>query len=418
MFIYTVFFLCGCSTDKPLNYTSGNAVDLGLSVKWADRNIGASTPEDYGGLYVWGDTIGAETLKNDNDYFYKNLPVNISGTIYDLALIKWGGNWRMPTEKEIDELLKNCTSKWDTINDVKGFKFTSKKGKSVFFPATGYRSWKELKINRQGHQGTYWSGTLCEDMGGEGTVYLMQFFYNEAFKTSVSRRYSFAIRPILDTTLSIQKDYILGYFKFGMTKNEYVQATDKFKKNVCNVNSHFTIDGVKFSSSSINQIYDLKSSDISEYSNVDWLGMSERNMFLNDSLVSFYLNTYKDTWINYGFDGQDNFEIYNDENYALLIKNVDKIAQAIILKYGKPLKTAYAFTNYDGSYNYPKYEWNLANIKIFVGFTVYVMKGNYKTSVSPYIVFYDKNKINKDFLFNYFDIKVKESSNKSKDISW
>ena len=101
------------------------AVDLGLSVKWANCNIGASTPEDAGACYAWGETEEKEEytpftykyylgdLNEDGNYNnseeYENIGHDISGTIYDVVRTKWGGTWRMPTKEELEELCLKCT---------------------------------------------------------------------------------------------------------------------------------------------------------------------------------------------------------------------------------------------------------------------------------------------------------------------
>ena len=81
------------------------AVDLGLSVKWAPWNVGASTPEEYGGYYAWGETVEKATYNESSYQYYKNdgyvdIGSEISGTPYDVAHVKWGGDWRMPTNEE------------------------------------------------------------------------------------------------------------------------------------------------------------------------------------------------------------------------------------------------------------------------------------------------------------------------------
>ena len=157
-------------------------VDLGLSVKWATCNIGASSPSAYGDYYAWGETStksdyswstykycnGSHTTmtKYCNDSKYGNNGYTDSRTKLelsdDVARQKWGGNWRMPTEKEFQELIDNCTWTWTTMNGVKGYKVTSKKSgytdRSIFLPAAGFRSGTSL--NYAGEFGYYWSSSL------------------------------------------------------------------------------------------------------------------------------------------------------------------------------------------------------------------------------------------------------------------
>ena len=124
---------------------SPKAIDLGLpsGTKWANFNVGASKPEDYGGYFAWGETEEKlEYSRANYKYYvngnYQNFGNNISGTSYDVAHVKWGGNWCMPTWEDFRELVEYTTSEWITYNGVTGRKFTSKtNGNSIFLPAAG-----------------------------------------------------------------------------------------------------------------------------------------------------------------------------------------------------------------------------------------------------------------------------------------
>lgn len=128
-------------------------VDLGLSVKWAAWNVGASSPEQYGDYFAYGE------VKPKNDYtllnyewlyygyfeedldeweYYLKLGANFSGTNYDAAHVNWGDKWRMPSRAEWQELFNNCNKEWTSLNGVVGARFTSKiNGNSIFIPAAG-----------------------------------------------------------------------------------------------------------------------------------------------------------------------------------------------------------------------------------------------------------------------------------------
>ena len=86
-------------------------VDLGLSVKWAICNIGASSPSDYGDYLAWGETETKDEYTNDNSVTYGDSSFgDISGNAtYDAATANWGKKWRMPTRSEFEELLDDCT---------------------------------------------------------------------------------------------------------------------------------------------------------------------------------------------------------------------------------------------------------------------------------------------------------------------
>src|SRR5574344_1450744 len=122
------------------------AVDLGLSVKWASCNVGATSPESYGGYYAWGETEEKSVYTDSTFLYYDsradsciNIGTNICGTKYDVAHVRCGGSWRMPTYAEFQELCNKCTKSWTTYNGVRGTKFVGPNGNSIFLPAAGYR---------------------------------------------------------------------------------------------------------------------------------------------------------------------------------------------------------------------------------------------------------------------------------------
>ena len=182
------------STSQPASASSSKAnvinghkyVDLGLSVKWADCNVGASSPSDYGDYFAWGETSTKsdyswatyEWCKGTNKSFTKYCINSEYGTVDnrqvlessdDVAHVKWGGSWRMPTKEEFKELCDKCTWTWTTQGGHKGCKVTGPNGNSFFLPAAGNRDGTVL-YNR-GSSGYYWSATLKED-GSYGAYYL------------------------------------------------------------------------------------------------------------------------------------------------------------------------------------------------------------------------------------------------------
>lgn len=114
-------------------YKELEAVDLGLSVLWANWNIGASSETDAGNYYSWGET---ETKSSYTHSYVDPELDDICGTIYDAATVNWGEPWRMPTEEEFEELLQ-CTYEKMDINGVTGYQFTGKNGNSIFLPMVG-----------------------------------------------------------------------------------------------------------------------------------------------------------------------------------------------------------------------------------------------------------------------------------------
>ena len=138
-------------------------VDMGLSVKWAMCNVGAITPMDDGGFYAWGETaMKNEYNEADSKTYGKDMEDIAGDSAYDVARAKWGGSWRLPTDEEMLDLVKNCTWTWTTVNGVNGQKATSLiNGNSIFFPAAGAAE-EDYSIGG-GAEGVYWSSTPDKD---------------------------------------------------------------------------------------------------------------------------------------------------------------------------------------------------------------------------------------------------------------
>lgn len=149
-------------------------VDLGLpsGLKWATCNVGASSPEDYGNYYAWGETETKSEYTKENSLTYglSILELQSQGIIdgnnnltplYDAAAANWGSTWRMPTKEDLKELVDNCN--WEMIleNDVYGVKVIGINGCSVFFPTTG--CYKEGMLYYAGQDGYYWNSTSVEN---------------------------------------------------------------------------------------------------------------------------------------------------------------------------------------------------------------------------------------------------------------
>ena len=196
---------------EPSNTENGHEyVDLGLSVKWATCNVGATKPEEYGDYFAWGETQpkstydwstykycnGSETTlsKYNNSSSYGTVDnKTILENTDDAATANWGGAWRMPTKAEQDELENNCTWTWTEINSVKGYKVTSNKnGNSIFFPAAGYLHASNLY--KKGY-GLYWSSSLYTDNSRH--AYNMGFSSDSVdWDNYSSRYYGQSVRPV------------------------------------------------------------------------------------------------------------------------------------------------------------------------------------------------------------------------------
>ena len=207
-------------------------VNLGLSVKWATYNVGADKEEDYGDYYAWGDIEpyyddgyaqespqahwkdGKSSGYSWSTYKWCN-GSSSSLTKYntnvecedpdmkttleiadDVANVKWGGNWRMPTKEEQDELRTNCTWTWITLNGVKGYRVTSNKSgytnRSIFLPAAGYRYGTSL--SDAGSSGYYWSSSL--NSASPYSAWYIYFYSSSVYASSYHRSDGRSVRPV------------------------------------------------------------------------------------------------------------------------------------------------------------------------------------------------------------------------------
>lgn len=178
-------------------------VNLGLpsGTIWAAWNVGASSPEQYGGYYAWGE-IEEKSSYDKYSYKYYNrqtgyctyIGTNISGTQYDVARRRWGGSWRMPTKLEFDELTTMCTWKWYQYKGVNGYKITGPNGNSIFLPAAGTCDGTSLSYD--GVCGYCWSASLYDDGHGYGAWYLG--FHDRIYgnRDYCSRAYGHTVRPV------------------------------------------------------------------------------------------------------------------------------------------------------------------------------------------------------------------------------
>ena len=150
---------------------SREAVDLGLSVKWANCNVGAKSPEEYGDYFAWGETKTKSKYTKYNsvicDLSISELKsrgiIGSDGNLtvaYDAATANWGGGWRMPTLDEMKELCNNCSWSWTTQNGVNGYMITGPNGNSIFLPDAANRN--GAGGYSRGSSVDYWSGTLYE----------------------------------------------------------------------------------------------------------------------------------------------------------------------------------------------------------------------------------------------------------------
>lgn len=180
--------------DERQRRGTGIPVDLGLSVLWSSRNVGAPSGEQPG-LYVgWGDSTGSQTSTNPNNYPSNDPPKNIGGTEYDIASERWEESWRLPTRDEIEELIEECQWYPTAINGVPGYQIVGITGNSIFLPAAGSRFGSEYEDAYC--FGRYWTSEL--NTKDARRAYLPEFGQHGPEIIAMARHIGMCIRPVLE----------------------------------------------------------------------------------------------------------------------------------------------------------------------------------------------------------------------------
>lgn len=206
-----------------INNNGFNYVDLKLpsDTLWATCNVGAKNPSDYGLYFAWGDTKGytKEQIEKDKPFSYAKYKWSVNGSNYkfsanppfskyvapidmlsledDAAHANMGGDWHMPSSKQISELFDNTTQSWElhNLDNVKGMRFTSKQdtSKSIFIPAAGYAQNGSISGSRS--IAGVWSSMLH-------TYYIhsaqyLYFYSSSVYINIVYRYFGFSVRGVL-----------------------------------------------------------------------------------------------------------------------------------------------------------------------------------------------------------------------------
>ncbi len=190
---------------------------------WAECNVGATKPEDYGYYFWWGDTVGythngsqwvsvkdgtsisfsssgtaASTYGKDNSTLQSAGYIDSTGNLvaaHDAATAHLGSPWRMPTSDEIQALVDNCNYEWTTRKGANGYLVTGKgdySDRSIFLPAAGYGNDSYLDI--PGSYGDYWSSTPYSDDSDDAWGL---YFHSSDFRRNYDgRRYGQSVRPV------------------------------------------------------------------------------------------------------------------------------------------------------------------------------------------------------------------------------
>lgn len=194
------------------------AVDLGLSVKWAEFNVGATKPQEYGNYYAWGELESStnawntykwrksgtdwDTVKlskyNTDPSFGEVDGKNELEADDDIASETYGGAWRMPSDSEWKELVTNCSWTWTTVGGVQGYNVSSNiegyESASIFLPAAGYRY--ENTLYAAGSEGGYWSSSLYS--GITSYAWAMNFGSDMIMRYYISRCYGHSVRAVIE----------------------------------------------------------------------------------------------------------------------------------------------------------------------------------------------------------------------------
>lgn len=223
--LFAIAVISSCANNEdvlemPVDpYNGHEYVDLGLTsgLKWATMNVGANSPSDYGEYYAWGEKETKDLFQNESYKYYdirgkltKYCTGSSKGSVDnkttlepkdDVAHVKWGGKWRMPTQAEVDELIGECTRQWAVSGGHEGIRFVGPNGKSIFLPTAGMRVDNDFDI--VGYAGYYWSSSLSvEENYGDSYACSLYFRIPNRYlgphcsTQSFGRLYGFSIRPV------------------------------------------------------------------------------------------------------------------------------------------------------------------------------------------------------------------------------
>ena len=214
MLVMCAGFICSCNDDVTENKDTHEYVDLGLpsGTLWATCNVGASSPEEYGDYFAWGETQPKTSyswstykyFKSPEEIIKKYCTSNDEGIVDnktelepsdDAATVNWGSGWQMPSLEQCRELYNSSytTTTWTILNGVSGYEITSKgNGNSIFLPAAGGRNGASLLD--AGSSGYFWSRSLyASDSSG---AYSLNFSSSSISADGYGRYYGSSVRPV------------------------------------------------------------------------------------------------------------------------------------------------------------------------------------------------------------------------------
>lgn len=185
-------------------------VDLGLpsQIKWANINLGATAPEEFGDYFSWAEVQPKKEYswgtykwcKGAQDTMTKYCTASFQGTVDhltallpgdDAANANWGNGWRVPGIDDFNELLNNCTWIWTTLGGNIGYRIVGPNGNSIFLPAAG--SMEGTRLVNAGHVSGYWTDALYDD---SNDAFVLSYHTTSLEMSSYQRYTGLSIRPV------------------------------------------------------------------------------------------------------------------------------------------------------------------------------------------------------------------------------
>ena len=197
---------------ETMTFPDDRWVDLGLpsGILWAAYNVGATSPEEYGGYYAWGvintkNSYSAENYKyfiqwSESEYdkipTYKHIGENISGTSYDIAAsYNNDGTTRMATISDLEELVNYCSIQRETLNSISGYRIIGPNSNSIFVPSAG--SYEDDNNELLGYECYFWIGNTA---GNESSYHFSMDEYEDKciWDDECYRHFGLPVRPVKD----------------------------------------------------------------------------------------------------------------------------------------------------------------------------------------------------------------------------
>lgn len=373
LYICLLFFIATLTAYADINVSGLNNgreyVDLGLpsGTMWATCNIGANYPEDYGDYYAWGEinpkssytwmnylTDFGSKISNYKDcgkkkdplrnYVYPNKK-SISGTQFDVAKVKWGENWEMPTKEQWEELKQYCKWKNEYRRGVTGMLITGPNANTIFLPAAGYHD--SVILNERGFYGDYWSATSSSTSAVQANI--LNFNRSaHAIIATYGRLLGCSIRPVCsvsstttknvsDIQTQVEENYQVSSKDLITDKDDGFKYYKIYSKNrnekIEDLNGNTLVPWQQMdciiSYDYLSQTFDVfKNTEINYFPNET--GFREICFYTREGNKLFDSSPYDHTFLNRLDDGRYYFMVYKNMKCAILDGE-----GKIIIDYGK-----------------------------------------------------------------------------------